>query len=536
MIKKIAKIIFIVLFILAVIWIFWKNSDKYTKEPKKVWIYQVKFMKEFETSSVWVTGTVEAKERREVFPEISGIVEKILLKEGDSVKKGQDVIILKNPEITKDLKEAENSLKEAEISLLKAREEVNLNIKQKEISLSEAENQLLQIRLEGENNEKKNVEAVEQAQWEVEETKKNYEKLVKEFNSRELQQELSIKEAEITKNEAEAEKKRREELFQAKIISQKLMEEAANRYEKAKLQYEYVLQEYEFLKETKAHELDLACLKIKECEYLLESLKERTETDKKLYRQKIEAAEENLKNSEETLSLAEGVNQGSLLNPALAEEKVLQGMEKVEMAGEGYLKTLIKSPIDGIITVMDEAVKAGKEVTTATRLMVVTDLKNLQIKARVNQGDITSVFPGQAVRISGGNSQLRGEVTSISPEGQAGEREDEKNITFEVIIAFKPEESAISSGLKPGMARDIEFISDCRENTMVVYSDSVIRKEDRAYVFLYDKGIARRVEIKTGISDMFATEILSGISGKDRVLGGWEGELCDGEAVEERED
>jgi len=536
MIKKIAKIIFIVLFILALIWFFWKNSDRYKEESKKVWISKPKFMEEFETSSVWVTGTVEAKERREVYPEISGIVEKILQKEGDSVKDGQEVIILKNSEITKELKEAENNLKEAEISLLKAREEVNLNIKQKEISLSDAENQLLQIRLEWENNEKKDTEEIEKAQWELEESKKNYEKLEKEFNSQELQQELSIKEAEITKNEAEAEKKRREELFQAKVISQKLMEEAANRYEKAKLQYEYILQEYEHLKERKVQELDLACLKIKECEYLVESLKERSETNRKLYRQKIEAAEENLKNSKETLSLAEGVNQGSILNPALAEEKVLQGKEKVEMARDGYLKTLIKSPIDGIITVMDEAVKAGKEVTATTRLMVVTNLESLQIKARVNQADIAYISIGQSVRISGGNSQLKGEVTAISPEGQAGEREDEKNITFEVIIALKPEESLSSCGLRPGMSRDIEFISECRENTLVVSSDSVIRKEDRAYVFLYDNGIARRVEVKTGISDMFATEVLSGLSGEDLIIMGWEGELHDGERVEERED
>ena len=279
MLKKIAGGIFFVLFVLFAIWFWVRFSNK--SEVKEVYIVKPA-RRNINVSSVWVTGTVEADERKEVFPEICGIVSEILVEEGEVVKEGQELVILNNSEITKQMKEKENNLREAEINLSKSMEEVNLNIQEKEIALIEARNQLQQVMLEAENLESKDYEEIKTALWSLEEGKKNYEKLKKDFTVEKSQKELEIKQLEISKKEAEEELKRREELFEAKIISKKLLEEATNGFEKTKLQYEYSIQSFQHLKEQEIQELDLALLQIEEYEYLLARAKEDGELNKKL--------------------------------------------------------------------------------------------------------------------------------------------------------------------------------------------------------------------------------------------------------------
>ena len=247
-----------------------------------------------------------------------------------------------------------------------------------------------------------------------------------------------------------------------------------------------------------------------------------------------------MKNSEQTLSLASGVNQGSVLNPALAEEKLLQSKESLELTREDYLKTIVRSPINGTVTIINEEIDTGKEVKTSDFFLAVADLSNMHIKAQVNQSDISFVQTGQTVIISGGGVErfrsFVGTVSSIAPAGQPGEREDEKKITFEVIIGFEIPEDRTDISLRPGMSMDLEFVTGTSEDTLIVWSKSVVKKGDTSYLFIYNNGRAEKREIEVGLSDMFETEVLSGVSEDELYIMDWEGDLSPGEAVKQKEE
>jgi len=332
--------------------------------------------------------------------------------------------------------------------------------------------------------------------------------------------------------------------------------------------------------------------------------------------------------------------------------------EKFHKAEEKYAALQIVSPIDGQVALIDKEVKPGKQLQGGSRFFIISDFSSLKIKASVNQGDIASVHEGQEVLIYGNGiyryDAISGYVTSIAPMGQPGQREDERKITFEVMIYFKPciynisysavknkisedkcklmngwfdvgnplfikrlngrlspekikavkslqhtripcdkikisetfkkigltdsdiqiilEEKVVNASLcnnnfsekeltrklkdldfsqkdidmllnisvkklnlRPGMAMDLEFIDKVKENVTVVFSRAIVKEGDKAFIFLYDNGKARKTEVKTGMSDMYYVELLGKLPDKEIIMD-WAGDLSDGDAVKIKKD
>ena len=75
--------------------------------------------------------------------------------------------------------------------------------------------------------------------------------------------------------------------------------------------------------------------------------------------------------------------------------------------------------------------------------------------------------------------------------------------------------------------------SDSRENAVLVPTKSILTKNDKQVVFLYENGTAKQVEITTGLSDGTVTEVLSGLSGGETVLVKGQDYVTDGSPVKQ---
>ncbi len=238
----------------------------------------------------------------------------------------------------------------------------------------------------------------------------------------------------------------------------------------------------------------------------------------------------------------------------------------VKESRENVRKTSVLAPMKGIVSKL--SVKQGERVVgTATmggtEMLRIADLNKMEVRVNVNENDIVRVHYGDTVLIdvdaySNINKEFKGIVTNIA--NTAKDKLSADAITeFEVriLILQTSYQDLIKQGNKfpfrPGMTASVEIITTRKDNVLSVplaavttrkpegveeknenednggnnrkpvVTDSkkvVEKKQDRIVVFVNEKGVAKMVEVKTGISDYDNIEILSGIADSVEIVTG----------------
>lgn len=236
----------------------------------------------------------------------------------------------------------------------------------------------------------------------------------------------------------------------------------------------------------------------------------------------------------------------------------------VKEARENVRKTTVVAPMSG--TVSKLSVKKGERVVgtatmTGTEMLRIADLNKMEVRVNVNENDIVRVHFGDTVLIdvdaySNAGKQFKGIVTNIA--NTAKDKTSNDAITeFEVriLILRSSYEDLIKKGNKfpfrPGMTASVEIITSKKINVLSVPLAAVTtrnpdekknapaanndpdkrtvtnannkapeKKEDKVVVFVNNKGVAKMVEVKTGISDYDNIEIISGVSDSTEVITG----------------
>jgi len=262
----------------------------------------------------------------------------------------------------------------------------------------------------------------------------------------------------------------------------------------------------------------------------------------------------------------------------------------VRESRENVRKTAVVAPLKGIVSKL--SVKQGERVVgtatmTGTEMLRIADLNKMEVRVNVNENDIVRVHLNDSVNIDVDayqniSKQFKGLVTNIA--NTAKEKLSADAITeFEVriIILRSSYEDLIKKGNKypfrPGMTASVEVLTNRKQNILSVPLASVttrnpVTKEvtpttsnnggggpggnnnnnraedpnkktavvkDKIVVFVNEKGKAKMVEVKTGISDYDNIEILSGVTeGQEVVTGPFlavSKRLKDGDAIKAAE-
>jgi HlyD family secretion protein len=241
----------------------------------------------------------------------------------------------------------------------------------------------------------------------------------------------------------------------------------------------------------------------------------------------------------------------------------------VKESRENVRRTAVVAPLTGVVSKL--SVKQGERVVgtaqmTGTEMLRIADLSKMEVRVNVNENDIVRVHLQDTVLIdvdaySTTEKEFKGLVTNIA--NTAKDKTSTDAITeFEVRILILESSylDLVKAGNKypfrPGMTASVEIITtrktgvlsvplaavttrgdkDKNENEngqgggpggnqdhKVVNADAAkaaAKKEDKIVVFINDKGVAKMVEVKTGISDYDNIEIISGISDSSQVVVG----------------
>jgi HlyD family secretion protein len=277
------------------------------------------------------------------------------------------------------------------------------------------------------------------------------------------------------------------------------------------------------------------------------------ESDWQLAQQNFKVAENDLKSAKQSLEASRFIVKSS-------EATVREANENVRL-------TSVAAPMDGVISKLN--VKKGERVIgaqtmTGTELLRIADLNVMEVRVNVNENDIVRVHQGDTALIdvdaySSQNKEFKGLVTLIS--NTARDKASADAITeFEVriLILQSSYDDLIKQGNKypfrPGMTASVDIITKREDNVLSVPLASVTTRnpekdkkfgestessggqkrqvqneddkkaakaiEDKIVVFVNEKGVAKMIEVKTGISDYDNIEITEGLTDSSEVVTG----------------
>ncbi len=249
-------------------------------------------------------------------------------------------------------------------------------------------------------------------------------------------------------------------------------------------------------------------------------------------------------------------------NVRASEFIVQSSLATVSEAAENLRLTNVYAPASGTISKL--SVEKGERVVgsnmmSGTELLRIADLTKMEVRVDVNENDIIRVSIGDTATIdvdaySHMDKEFKGIVTSIA--NTANDKVSADAVTeFEVKIrilnsSFQDlvKERNIKTPFRPGMTASVDIITESRNDVLSVPlsavttrdmnklkkgkgkrksgaggndKDNASEKEDiKEVVFISEEGVAKMVEVKTGISDFDNIEVLEGVSEGDQIISG----------------
>ncbi|HMM64828.1 MAG: efflux RND transporter periplasmic adaptor subunit [Mesorhizobium sp.] len=295
---------------------------------------------------------------------------------------------------------------------------------------------------------------------------------------------------------------------------------------------------------------------------------ERAQASAKAATASVETAGVNLKESEQGLArTAELARKGMTTQQALdtaiaARDRAKAALDSAEASlaianadlkaqQTDLAKSTIYAPIDGIV--LTRSVDPGQTVASSLQapvlFVIAADLKNMELKAAIDEADIGQVKPGQPARFTVDAFPERPFDAEIRDISYASVTTDGV-VTYDARLGVDNEEML----LRPGMTATVSVVTKHAKDTLTVpssafrYRPSEARRDEgfnplsmfmggrrttgtgtrsaqqpkpaEGFRLLYvlKDGKANPVSVKVGASDGERTEILSGISEGDQVI------------------
>lgn len=211
-----------------------------------------------------------------------------------------------------------------------------------------------------------------------------------------------------------------------------------------------------------------------------------------------------------------------------AEFNIESATASLREAEENLTKTVIYSPIDGIISSL--SVEKGERVVgtsqmAGTEMLRIADFNMMEVLVDVNENDIIRITKGDTADIDVDaypGRTFKGVVTQIANSA--------KNLTattsaltdvtnFEVRIRLLPESYADllendPIPFRPGMSASVEINTDRQDNALTVPLQAVTSEE---CIFTYDPSTAtvKSVKVSTGIQSIEDIQITGGLNNTD---------------------
>jgi RND family efflux transporter MFP subunit len=247
-----------------------------------------------------------------------------------------------------------------------------------------------------------------------------------------------------------------------------------------------------------------------------EQMKYEAEAKRREHEINLRKAELSLKQAEEKIEAQKKIDTANLSKANLQVERA-----KLELGeAERELASLtLRAPIDGLVVYKEvwgpsgaAKVKVGDTPWRGQEVIEIPDLSVMQVKASINEVDVSRVAKGQQVIIKLDalpEPAFHGTVAQIATLASRKRNSNVKE--FEVMILIDGSDPR----LKPGMSASAEIVTDRLVDAMYVPLESVFEKDGKTIV--YPAGSNKPIPVEVGQKNADFIVINSGLKSGQKI-------------------
>ena len=257
--------------------------------------------------------------------------------------------------------------------------------------------------------------------------------------------------------------------------------------------------------------------------------------DKVISLQEFENAKMQFQQQQTEVVVSEKTRMSAIYNVKSLEARLEEGQKTLG-------RTRITAPQSGIVTQLNSE-KGERVVGTAqmagTEIMRISNLNEMEVEVQINENDIVRVHLNDEadIRVDAYPERVfKGVVTEIANSAKFNVaqniNEQVTNYTVKILIDAISYTDLISKNrpqpFLPGMTASADIKTEIRKNVLSVQIAAVTSRNpkdiestsssNKTWVFVYDAGKAKAVEIKTGIQDIDYFEVLSGLKEGEEIV------------------
>ena len=202
-----------------------------------------------------------------------------------------------------------------------------------------------------------------------------------------------------------------------------------------------------------------------------------------------------------------------------AEASVLMSEARIGVVKANLDRTRLIAPFNGVVAEINGELS---EFVTPSPIGIPTppvvdliDNTCFYITAPIDEVDVPKIEPGMIARVSldaFGDRRFPGKVRRIAP--YVLDREKQAR-TVDVEVEFTMPEDIRE--MLAGYSADVEIILDVRQNTLRIPTTAVL-DGDRVFVYLPGNKVIKARTFKSGISNWYYTEVISGLKPDELVV------------------
>ena len=474
-----------------------EKKDKDGEEDKKEVVRRGEFIVKVRES-----GNLEPLISVEVRSNVEGEIEALYIKEGNVVEKGQALLQIDDEQVLEQKKQAAANRDARKAQLDQAKLRIEMTEKQQESAITQAQNAVTVAKAALESLDANTRQRITEAETQVSTTQNALQQDEISLRQSEIGREQAALtferalaaegSAKVTFETAESERKRNQGLFEKKLVSKRVLEEAETARANALSQYETAQKDVQSQRKAVESQQETIVARKKALESRqatldlhkknLDTIKESQEAQRKQLAAELENAETRL---QQILETTDEEKQLTVHAKVGAEAVLLEAESTLQAQRERFDWTTVLAPMSGTITRLNveegEIVTSGRSAfSQGPAILTIADLSRMVVKTRINEVDIAKIALGQKVEIrvdAYRDRVFEGRVSEIAPSAYTpdprGGQQGDGTITFEVVIEVvgSPPE------LLPGMSADVDIVVMEEANLLQLPIDSVIDSE-----------------------------------------------------------
>ena len=260
---------------------------------------------------------------------------------------------------------------------------------------------------------------------------------------------------------------------------------------------------------------------------------------KSILEKQVKLAEDNVANTKALFEIG-AASQLEIDNAEISYESAVAGMHSALAQLEAGIQSA-KSGLEQLGLVMDDVdangnviapmsgtlvtlnVTEGGYTSTSMPVATINGAEQMKITTSVSEALVPRLNAGDQATVSVSAADRTFTATIRSVDRAANYQTQLYTVTLTV--------PAEVTGLLAGMSADVTFHTDVSENTVAIPAEAILTGTDGQYVFVEENGVARRVNITTGLTGSGVTEVLSGLSAGEKLITVGQAYLVDGSAV-----